>query len=810
MFNSNFNLINLLYILIIWGVIILYLQKNEEFFSTVSPVTNDAKYIPWGDSLEGCISRCRNTELSYDYYQCKQFCKACDSEERCKWIDINEYVKSKDSKKMSSNRHFKVQTIPGKINSLIKWTYNGKRPPVSVIKNNDYTFNYNESFILIDKQNVEYKFHYVIHSDPEDDHITDYGYFKGVKSNPTTTTTTSTPEEPIYIYSLNAYLKKYDLEDYNKENINVKDKYSGITTDWYMVDDKQTPYKICNSPNNPMNNKWDERNKSNFQKIKLFPKKIYKFVIQMVEDRNIENGAYIYIHRNNNPTTELTINNKLFVKELTGLKSNTEYKLSIYPLFKIDDKPADWFVGRSENENVSDIVTFVTNEHKEFYSNNTKTIVLKIFNNQLNEDTLKNIINNKIKTYGTDIKINIYNLESFDLTIPNETITIKFKPNSNYENKANIEADLETDIISEIKTQCGNDCYINFKPFKDRAELKKAVDIWTGNNDSEIKKVTKKYGDISKWDVRNVKDMSELFKQKTNFNSDISRWDTRSVTNMHGMFSLASSFDSDISRWDTSSVTDMSFMFNNATIFNQNINTKQSINTKQLINTDGIEYTAWKTSSVTDMSFMFNNAKNFNSDISDWDTSSVTKMYKMFHLVNKFNKNIDTWDLSSVTTMSYMFFQSSSGTDSFIGSENRINFCNHLTTNYPNIDITNIGLSCIITTTSPPPTLHELLCYELKGKLKNTLWKFNSRTQLEFDKTQPSGCEITFKEITSRPTRELTGTIESNGHIKNFSGQSYYIYNETDNNIKKIAHDGPGPTERPFVQYTFRFLKYLS
>ena len=142
MFNSNFNFINLLYILIIWGVIILYLQKNEEFFyteppvtnATESPVTNDAKYIPWGDSLEGCISRCRNTELTYDYTYCKTICEACDSEERCKWIDINEYVKSKDSKKMSSNRHFKVQTIPGKINSLIKWTYNGNAHRLVLLK----------------------------------------------------------------------------------------------------------------------------------------------------------------------------------------------------------------------------------------------------------------------------------------------------------------------------------------------------------------------------------------------------------------------------------------------------------------------------------------------------------------------------------------------------------------------------------------------------------------------------------------------------------------------------------------------------
>ena len=44
---------------------------------------------------------------------------------------------------------------------------------------------------------------------------------------------------------------------------------------------------------------------------------------------------------------------------------------------------------------------------------------------------------------------------------------------------------------------------------------------------------------------------------------DISKWDTKNVTNMSHMFSSCSSLNSlpDISKWDTKNVTDMSDMF---------------------------------------------------------------------------------------------------------------------------------------------------------------------------------------------------------------------------------------------------------
>ena len=71
-------------------------------------------------------------------------------------------------------------------------------------------------------------------------------------------------------------------------------------------------------------------------------------------------------------------------------------------------------------------------------------------------------------------------------------------------------------------------------------------------------------GDISNWDVSNVKNMQEMFYNSkfTGENGDISKWDVSNVKNMGHMFRY-SEFNVDISNWDVSNVKDMSFMFTN-------------------------------------------------------------------------------------------------------------------------------------------------------------------------------------------------------------------------------------------------------
>jgi surface protein len=71
-------------------------------------------------------------------------------------------------------------------------------------------------------------------------------------------------------------------------------------------------------------------------------------------------------------------------------------------------------------------------------------------------------------------------------------------------------------------------------------------------------------GDISRWDVSNVTNMTGMF-SFSKFNGNISKWNVSNVQFMKAMFAC-SSFSGDISEWDTSKVTNMDYMFKNSAI----------------------------------------------------------------------------------------------------------------------------------------------------------------------------------------------------------------------------------------------------
>ena len=132
-------------------------------------------------------------------------------------------------------------------------------------------------------------------------------------------------------------------------------------------------------------------------------------------------------------------------------------------------------------------------------------------------------------------------------------------------------------------------------------------------------------GTITNWGVRDVTDMSNMFRNCAAFNNNgVALWNNNS-----GLRS-------------TSSVTTMLNMFNGCTIFNADISN-------------------WNTSNVNNMSTMFRNANAFNIDISGWDTSSVTNMSNMFSntasssTIPVFNKNIRYWTIRNSTDLTTMF-----------------------------------------------------------------------------------------------------------------------------------------------------------
>lgn len=131
-------------------------------------------------------------------------------------------------------------------------------------------------------------------------------------------------------------------------------------------------------------------------------------------------------------------------------------------------------------------------------------------------------------------------------------------------------------------------------------------------------------------------------------NADLNYIDTSEVTNMRCVFSDIKNFNGDISRWDVSNVRDMSFIFS-CSIFNgdisrwdvSNVKTMQGMFYNSMFNGDISE---WDTHNVIYMKWMFACSR-FNNDISLWNISNVKDMSHMFYM-SAFNKKLNIWNIS--------------------------------------------------------------------------------------------------------------------------------------------------------------------
>ena len=164
--------------------------------------------------------------------------------------------------------------------------------------------------------------------------------------------------------------------------------------------------------------------------------------------------------------------------------------------------------------------------------------------------------------------------------------------------------------------------------------------------------------DISQWDVSNVKNMRELFKN-SNFDGDISQWDVSRVEDMTDLF-MGSEFDGDISQWDVSNVLDMTGMFFDS-LFNGDIsqwNVSNVIQMRYLFGESNFngDISQWNVTNVMDMSGMFYSSL-FNGDISQWNVSNVKRMKGMFRS-SIFNRDLLNWNVCKVKDMSEMFLNS--------------------------------------------------------------------------------------------------------------------------------------------------------
>jgi len=155
-----------------------------------------------------------------------------------------------------------------------------------------------------------------------------------------------------------------------------------------------------------------------------------------------------------------------------------------------------------------------------------------------------------------------------------------------------------------------------------------------------------KYGDISEWDVRNIKSMKKLFYFPKN-DSTLEMYINRETVSkwIRVYLQITPTSIGDITNWNTSNVTDMSYMFMDLPYFNQPIGN-------------------WDTSNVTDMSYMFSGASEFNQPLGNWVTSNVTDMSHMFYEASTFDQPLDPkpngiWNTNNVKNMCAMFYNAS-------------------------------------------------------------------------------------------------------------------------------------------------------
>ena len=172
---------------------------------------------------------------------------------------------------------------------------------------------------------------------------------------------------------------------------------------------------------------------------------------------------------------------------------------------------------------------------------------------------------------------------------------------------------------------------------------------WDVSNVTNMKNLFKNYEyfdeNLGSWDVSNVEDMSAMFRKCTNYTGDgLDAWGKKvgKVIVMSFMFEECENLIVNLGSWDVSNVEDMLSMFRKCTNFTG----------------DGLDAWGKKVGKVIDMSGMFNECENLIVNLGSWDVSNVEDMYAMFRkCTNYTGDGLDAWGkkVGKAINMSHMF-----------------------------------------------------------------------------------------------------------------------------------------------------------
>ena len=283
-----------------------------------------------------------------------------------------------------------------------------------------------------------------------------------------------------------------------------------------------------------------------------------------------------------------------------------------------------------DNDEILDVKSIVSGVVKNTSENdfgdtvlNSKGIIL--YNDFMDfiEDTQTQSVISKVENVVDDYSEYLDSLEEY------------IKNTSKQKSKTTVQPKTKDELVQIIKDYCKENGWNSDLNFIDTSLITNMNGLFSGDSDYGYG-LEKFNGDISQWNVSNVKTMTWMFLRAKNFNQPLNNWDVSNVRNMHMMFYEALSFNQPLNNWDVSKVDDMSSMFYCAVNFNQPLNN-------------------WDVSRVEDMSYMFGSAFNFNQPLNNWDVSNVENMSYMFASAEEFNQPLNNWNVSNVEEMECMF-----------------------------------------------------------------------------------------------------------------------------------------------------------